>query len=668
VLFASGAAMLVDAETFRYTGGFDERYFMFFEDVDFGWRLWIQGYRVRYVPTSVVYHRHHATVDRYGSWREHYLLERNALFTIFKNYDDDHLRAALGAAAILAIRRRTVTGQDDADALDLQLPPGGDDVDRTEVAKETLAGAYAVDAFCRAVPELQHARHAVQSKRRRSDQEVERLFHLQLFPNIGDPGFVHPFNAVVEALGVRQLFESGRRILVATGDVLEPKMAGPAIRALQIARILSAEHDVTLVTTMRCNLENQPFPVRRVDEAELRGLVAASDVVVFQGNLMAQHPSLQKTDRVVVADIYDPFHLEVLEQARGLAAIDRRFMTRSTKEVLNQQLLRGDFFLCASEKQRHFWLGQLAGVGRINPSTYDEHENLHSLIAVAPFGVSEEPPHHDRQVLKGVVPGIGTDDKVILWGGGIYSWFDPLTLVRAIDKLRARVPEVRLYFLGVKHPNPDVGEMTIADDTLNLATELGLLNTHVFFNEDWVPYGDRQNYLLEADIGVSTHLDHIETEFSFRTRILDYFWAGLPVVCTAGDSLGDLIEQRGAGLTVPPADVDRLEEALFRLLDDADLCRQAGEASRSLADELRWSETLRPLVEFCRAPRRAPDLVDPLMASTIGDPLNTRRLRRRLQRDLGIIVEHVREGDLQGLVGRARRRASRLLSRGRPPG
>ena len=150
--------------------------------------------------------------------------------------------------------------------------------------------------------------------------------------------------------------------------------------------------------------------------------------------------------------------------------------------------------------------------------------------------------------------------------------------------------------------------MTIADQTHGLATELGLLGTHVFFNEDWVPYADRQNYLLEADIGVSTHLDHIETEFSFRTRILDYFWAGLPVVCTAGDSLADLIEGSGAGLTVPPADVDRLEEALFRLLDDADLGAQAGLASRGLADELRWSDDAASprRVLPCPAPRPRP--------------------------------------------------------------
>ena len=103
VLFASGAGMVIDAEIFRDSGGFDDRYFMFFEDVDLGWRLWIQGYRVRYVPSSLVFHRHHATVGRYADWREHYLLERNALFTIFKNYDDENLRAAMPAALLSLI-------------------------------------------------------------------------------------------------------------------------------------------------------------------------------------------------------------------------------------------------------------------------------------------------------------------------------------------------------------------------------------------------------------------------------------------------------------------------------------------------------------------------------------------------------------------------------------
>ncbi len=79
MLFATGAAMFVRTELYRRLGGFDERYFMFFEDVDLGWRLNLLGYDVRYVPTSLVYHQHHAAIKKFGTYREHYLLERNAL-------------------------------------------------------------------------------------------------------------------------------------------------------------------------------------------------------------------------------------------------------------------------------------------------------------------------------------------------------------------------------------------------------------------------------------------------------------------------------------------------------------------------------------------------------------------------------------------------------------
>ena len=431
VLFASGAAMLVDAEVFRDSGGFDERYFMFFEDVDFGWRLWLQGYRVRYVPTSVVYHRHHAAIDRYGAWREHYLLERNALFTIFKNYDDEHLQRTLAAAVILAIRRRTVTGHDDSDALDLQTHPEGDDVERgggrQGDARGGLRRGCVLPRGARA-PGRPPARPSEAPPLRPRDRAAVQAADVPQ----------HRRRRVCPAVQCRRRCArdhgaSSRRV---GGSSWRPvtcssrRWRGRPSERCRSRACSSAEHDVTLVTTESCSLDSERFPVRRVADPELRALVAASDVVVFQGNLMAQHRSLEKTDRIVVADIYDPFHLEVLEQARGLSAGERRLATRASKEVLNQQLLRGDFFLCASEKQRHFWLGQLAAVGQINPATYDEHENLHSLIAVAPFGVSDEPPHHERQVLKGVVPGIGPDDKVILWGGGIYNWFDPLTLLQ----------------------------------------------------------------------------------------------------------------------------------------------------------------------------------------------------------------------------------------------
>src|SRR4029077_10583123 len=103
-------------------------------------------------------------------------------------------------------------------------------------------------------------------------------------------------------------------------------------------------------------------------------------------------------------------------------------------------------------------------------------------------------------------------------------WFDPLSLIKAVDLLTRSHSNIRLFFLGMQHPNPSVPEMQMAHRARELADELGLTAKNVFFNEKWVPYAERQNYLLDADVGVSTHFEHIETTFSFRTRILDYLW------------------------------------------------------------------------------------------------------------------------------------------------
>src|SRR3954447_22753409 len=179
------------------------------------------------------------------------------------------------------------------------------------------------------------------------------------------------------------------KIVVATPDTLTARMAGPGIRAWQIASALAAEHEVRLVTTTIADLPDAPFPVVAADDAGLAELERWCDVLVFQGWLVHKRPFLLRSDKVLVADVYDPLHLEQLEQGRDEGHRGRLLAVQSATAVLNEQLLRGDFFLCASEKQRDFWLGQLSALGRLNPVTYDEDETLRSLISVVPFGVAE---------------------------------------------------------------------------------------------------------------------------------------------------------------------------------------------------------------------------------------------------------------------------------------
>jgi hypothetical protein len=98
------------------------------------------------------------------------------------------------------------------------------------------------------------------------------------------------------------------RVVVATGDVLGDRVAGPAIRAWKIAEVLSAAgHEVELVTVLDCDASSDRFTVRHVGEPELRTLERWCDVLVFQGALLQEHPFLRDSGKPLVVDIYDPF-------------------------------------------------------------------------------------------------------------------------------------------------------------------------------------------------------------------------------------------------------------------------------------------------------------------------------------------------------------------------
>lgn len=457
------------------------------------------------------------------------------------------------------------------------------------------------------------------------------------------------------------------RIAVVTADVLQPQMAGPAIRAWEIATALSADHDVELVTTAACRLSSPSFDVRELGDG-LDELLARCDVLLVQGSVLDPQLLRARPETVVVVDLYDPFHLEQLEQRRDLPPDLRRRTLANAVAEANQLCLRGDFLVCASDKQRDLWLGHLAALGRLNTATYDADPTLRALLDVVPFGVPSVPPERTRPRLKGVVDGIAATDKVVLWGGGIYNWFDPLTLLRAVELLSRRRDDVRLFFLGMQHPHPDVPEMRMSLAARALSAELGLTGRSVFFNESWVRYDERADYLLDADVGVSTHLDHVETDFSFRTRMLDYLWAGLPMVCTRGDVFAGLVDAHGLGRTVAPGDVEGLAAALDELLRDDAAAERCRAAVRSLAPQFAWPRVLEPLLAFCAAPRRAPDLADPDARGRL--ERGAGRLyapRGAVRREFGTAVEHLRSGGVRLLVTKAASRVAYAAGRTWPP-
>lgn len=396
------------------------------------------------------------------------------------------------------------------------------------------------------------------------------------------------------------------RVLIISDDVVSSKMAGIAIRYWEFARALSHDHEVTLAIPSESDLQPQGFTMSPYDVATLRRRAMESEVIILSGLTLVQYPFLWTCDVPLVVGLYHSF---VLENLQLFSHRDMRFRLKDHNALtaaLNDQLAVGDFFICNSERQRDYWLGMLSALNRINPLTYDEDPTLRSLIDVVPFGLPDDPPVHRKPVLKGVYPGIGLNDWVAYWGGGIYNWLDPLTLIRATAQVVPAHPELKVFFAATRHPNPRVHVMKMCDDAIRLSKELGLYNRHVFFNE-WIPYEERENYLLEADVGISLHLEHLETHFAFRNRMLDYIWAGLPVIVTEGDTASDLVREHNLGWVVGYQDVEGVALALRKALETPSLRERCAPCFTILAERYRWNRVIEPLARFCAAPRIAPD-------------------------------------------------------------
>jgi Glycosyl transferases group 1 len=403
------------------------------------------------------------------------------------------------------------------------------------------------------------------------------------------------------------------RVLVLSNEPVGEAMAGPAIRATELARVLEdAGHDVTLTTAD--------------DREEVRARAGRADVVVLQGWVLERIPAIADSGARIVVDLYDPFGLELLMLIESQSDSQRASAQANALRALHDQLRVGDFFLCASERQRDYWLGWLEALGRVNPRTHATDPTLRSLIDVVSFGVSADSPRGTREPGPRDLFGIGADEIMLLWGGGVYDWFDPVTVVYAVE----RVPNVRLVFMSAGHPNPDLPTARA------LAAAREAAGPRVHFHEEWVEYERRADWLLDADVGVSAHLDHVEARFAFRTRILDYLWAGLPVLCTRGDALADAVERADLGATLAPGDTEGWALEIEELATDAARRAECGTRAADLARTLTWERVAGPLVTFCAAPRRAADLAAGGPLSPTRDSALSRRRLAALARRLGV--------------------------------
>jgi glycosyltransferase involved in cell wall biosynthesis len=399
------------------------------------------------------------------------------------------------------------------------------------------------------------------------------------------------------------------RVLFICMEPIGGAMAGQAIRHVELARALTAHADVTLATP---ELRGPPPDgIAHVTFAPhaphaLRAPIAAADLIFAPPQWPLVTGWLRRSSAQVVFDLYDPETLETLELFANHRPAMRRLMVALTLDRLSDALRTGHRFVCASEKQRDLWIGALLRSGRIDADSYTSDPTLRSLIDTVPCGVPAQRPQRspDGGGMRAQLPGVAGDHEVVLWNGGVWSWLDAPTAIRAIASLATRRPKVRLVFMGAsKH----LAAQTATRAARELAASLGVLDRVVLFHDEWVPYEQRVNWLLDADCALSTHSNHIEARFAWRTRIVDCFWAGLPVVCTEGNDLAERVGREDLGAQVPSGDPTAVALAVERVLDRGRAAYAVG--LTQAATELEWPRLAQPLIRWTldRSVPRRPD-------------------------------------------------------------
>ena len=230
-----------------------------------------------------------------------------------------------------------------------------------------------------------------------------------------------------------------------------------------------------------------------------------------------------------------------------------------------EALRKADYFTCAGEKQRLYFLAWLlaSGIDVTQP-----------CIASIPVCLSPDLP----------APLPAPGEVTFVYGGIYLPWQDPsLSLTVTADVLfSADRGTLRLF--GGKHPS-----IPIEVPPTFAALEKTLRgNPRVCF-EGVHPRDELVEAYRRATAAVDLMAYNYERELAFTTRTVEYMWCGLPVIYNDYAELSSLIREYNAGWVLDPADRDGVAQVIRDILDTPEAAHVRGRnAQRLVREHLTW--------------------------------------------------------------------------------
>lgn len=392
------------------------------------------------------------------------------------------------------------------------------------------------------------------------------------------------------------------KILLICRDLISERMAGTAQRYVELAQSLRSHTEVGLLSipgsTRPAWLHPDiAFLSRDVGLVGVYRFMTQYDTWFSQSLSKKELIPFRRSGARFIFDGYDPVYVENLEHLKyGSDDIASQHHLDFIQQELTRVIKVADKIAYATPSQKHYLVGLCQGQKGFTLDQYrQDSSDLKTFLSV-PFGLRKTPALSPlrRQELRDAL-GVKPTDTLVLWGGGIWNWFDPLSLLKALKD--PNLPKsVKLYFPGFRHPNADIPKTDMARRVQDFIAKHTDLSQRIIIGTQWVPYERRREIFGIADVGASLHFKSLETELSFRTRVLEYLAHDLPILSTKGDYFAGEVSAHQLGRVVDYEQPNEIASALTEMSRPASRKEIAARVKR-YATQYNWDDIAKNLMK-----------------------------------------------------------------------
>lgn len=165
----------------------------------------------------------------------------------------------------------------------------------------------------------------------------------------------------------------------------------------------------------------------------------------------------------------------------------------------------------------------------------------------------------------------------LLYHGTVTHRYGLDLAVRAVARLRADIPDIRLTILGQGDQMPEL---------VDLVRELHL-ETHVDLQDQLLPAEALPDVIAAADLGTVPYRDDVFTDGLVPTKLLEYAAMGLPAVAARTSAIEATFGDSAVAYFTP-GDVEDLARAIRDLWENADALAQLAAGARCFTERQNW--------------------------------------------------------------------------------